>query len=120
MLRESIAILVLELLMVLILVRSKHPGYALSILPLAILPGAHLLVLLVQRLMGETVFGVRTAAIRGFVDMLAVVGSVLAIVLISRKIDSAKNRKLYLLALIIYTVLLGWIFIWNSLQMIIV
>ncbi len=116
MLPESAAILILSFLIFFIMLRSRHVGYAVAVTPLFVLPGAHLVLLGILFFTHDTVFGVRTAAIKGFVDMLAVVISVVLIAIISRRIGSSKNRKFYLLALTAYTVLLGWVFIWDSLQ----
>ncbi len=120
MLRESAAILILSLLIFFIMVRSRHVGYAVAVTPLLVLPGAHLVLLGCLYFAKDTILGVRTAAISGFVDMLAVVVTVVLIAVISRRVESSKNRKIYLLAFTAYTVLLGWVYIWESLQVIIV
>ncbi len=111
---ESVAILSLYLLIFILLLRKKHPGYAFSVVWLSLLPCAHLLFGLLSFTPFANVFPVPFSTVQGFVDLLATVISVAAIAMFSRKIESLKNRRIYLFSLIGYSVLLGWAYLLNN------
>ncbi len=112
---ETAAILALYLLIFVLLLRKKHIGYALSVVWLSILPCAHLFFGLLSFSPLPSALPISYHVVQAFVDLLATVVTVVAIVLFSRKIDSTSNRRIYLFSLTTYSVLLGWAYLWNSL-----
>ncbi len=113
--RESAAILALYLLIFVLLIRKKHIGYALSVVWLSLLPCVHLLFGFLSFSPLPALLPASYATVQGFADLVATVVSVVAIVLFSRKIESVKNRRIYLVSLVGYSVLLGWAYLFNGL-----
>ncbi len=113
---ETAAILALYLLIFILLLRKKHIGYALAVVWLSILPGAHLLFGLLFFTPFASFLPIPFASMHAFVDLLATVATVVAIVLFSQKIESPKNKRIYLFSLTGYSVLLGWAYLWNNLS----
>ncbi len=116
MLRESIAILVIGLLLVVVLARAKYYNYAVGITPIMVLPALHLVIRGILYLTKGVFFGVRPQVVIGFVDLLAVVTTGVLIMLFSPKFETKTNRRLYQMMMSVYTVLMGWAYIYNTLQ----
>lgn len=116
MIQESFAILLVCLLLVIVFSRSKHPGYLVGTLPIAIIPIAHLLISLLLRFSKGTFLGFRAAIVAAFVDVLALVITCALVVVFSTKIESPKNRNIYLVMMLAYSLLLGWAYIYNSVR----
>ncbi len=116
MLRESVAILVIGVLLVVVLARAKYYSYAIGITPMLVLPTLHLIVIGILYLTKGVFFGIRQQVVIGFVDLLAVVATGVLIMVFSPRIETKSNRRLYQIMMSVYTVLLGWAFIYNTLQ----
>lgn len=116
MLRESVAILVIGVLMLAVLARARYYNYAVGVTPILVLPVIHLIIRGVLYLTKGAFFGVRQQVVIGFVDLLAVVGSGILIMALSQRIESKSNRRLYQIMMIVYTVVMGWAYIYNTLQ----
>lgn len=116
MIRESVAILVIGVLMLAVLARAKYFNYVVAVTPILVLPVAHLIIRGVLHLSKGAFFGVRQQVVIGFVDLLAVLGTGILIMALSQKIESKATRRVYQVMLIGYTVILGWAYIYNTLQ----
>ncbi|MDL2219300.1 hypothetical protein LJC04_03035 [Ruminococcaceae bacterium OttesenSCG-928-O06] len=120
MLQESIAVLLVGVLLVVVFVRSKHYGYALAVLPVGFIPVAHLLIRSILYLAKNSFFGVRPAVVTAFADVVGLAVSVVFVMLFSTRIQAARNRKLYIVVMLAYLVLLGWAYIYNALHVLLV
>ena len=118
MIQESIAILFLCLLLVVALWRFRYGKYILFFLPVGIIPLSHLIAWGLLFLPKGIFFGVQPGIIMAFTKLLAIVISCIVITLLSRRIHSKRNRRMYLVASVSYTLLLGWAYIFNSIQLI--
>ncbi|MDL2294907.1 hypothetical protein LJC60_09850 [Ruminococcaceae bacterium OttesenSCG-928-D13] len=114
MVAESIAILLVGLLLIGSFARSKHPGYMLGALPVCIIPAAHLIIIGVLAISKQRFFGIRPAMVTAFADVVAVILSCLFIVIFSQRIQSKKNRNLYMVIMLVYTLLIGWSYIYTT------
>ncbi|MGD9559857.1 MAG: hypothetical protein AB7V55_04535 [Oscillospiraceae bacterium] len=115
MIREGIAVLLIGVLLVFAYLRTKHYGYAVAVLPVCFIPVGHLLInLILYMTKGAFFFGIRPAVVIAFTDLLTLAITCVSIVVISRRIESKHNRRLYLAAMLAYSVLLGWAFIFSS------
>lgn len=96
MITECAAILAVTLCMVVILVRSRNGDYAVSILPLTIVPAAHLIFgTIFQKLrfgFGAMPYQMSVA----FADIAALGVACLCVFALSAKVKSRRNRKVYL------------------------
>ena len=115
MIRESVAVLVIGVLLVVVLARAKYNSYAIGMTPILVLPVFHLIIRGILYLSKGAFFGVRQQVVIGFVDLLAVIVSGVLIMAFSQKIESKTNRRLYQIMMIVYTVVLGWAYIYNTL-----
>ncbi len=118
MVRESIAILVICLLLLAASLRAKHVGYALAVLPVGIIPLGHLIMSGVLFASQGQFFGVRPSVVMAFSDLVSLAVACVVVVLIGLRIQSKRNRTIYLVVLLLYTVLLGWLYLYSSLQII--
>lgn len=115
-LRESFAVLLVGLILIVVFVRSKHYGFALAAMPVMLIPVGHLLIRLVLYLTKGSFFGARPPMVIAFTDVLSLALSCVFVVLFSRVFQSRRNRGLYLVTLLAYNILLGWAYIYNALD----
>lgn len=116
MVRESVAILVVGVLLLGVFIRSRHPGYALGVLPITFIPLGHLIIRGVLYVSRQQFFGIRPAVVTAFADLLALAVSCAVIFLFGHRIQSKRNRMLYLLIMLTYTVLMGWVYIFTTIS----
>lgn len=116
MIRESIAILAVGVVIMFIFLRSRHYGYMLASLPIFLIPIFHMLVRGILYLSRDRFFGIRAPLVTAFADLLGLVVGCVVIGFIAHRIPSKKNRTLYLVVMLVFTLLLGWAYIFNSLR----
>ncbi len=115
MIRESIAIAAIGLLLLTAFMRSRHYGYMVASLPVIILPVAHLLTRVILYLAQNQLFSLRPQVATAFGDVLGLVASCVVVGVVASKIPSKKTRSVYLAVILPFTLLLGWIYIYSSL-----
>lgn len=120
MMQESVAILVIGVLLAAVFVRSKHYGYALAVVPVLFLPVLHLLIRMVLYFSKGVFFGIRPAVITAFVDFIAIALACVFTVLFSRRIQARRTRAIYLIMMLAYTVILGWVYVFTALRILFV
>ena len=116
MIRESIAILLVCAIMLATFIRSKNFGYALAVVPVGGIPLLHILAAAAIHFFPNGVFGARPAVAMAFVDVIALAATCVVIVRIALRIQSKKNRRIYNCLMLGFTILLGWVYILNSLR----
>lgn len=113
MLVECISIVVIILMIVFVFLRAGRKDYALTSLPLLVLPLMHTLSLLVSSsLIG--VFSLDAGGITVAIDATALVISCMFLGLLSHRINSTKARGIYLLICGAFVVVLTWVLIANT------
>lgn len=115
MIREAAAILILEALLLVAYWRKKHYSYAVAVLPICIVPAMHLLINFILYLTRGAFFGIRPAVVIAFTDVLALAVTSVLVVLASQRFESTRNRRMYVVISLVYSVLLGWAFIFENL-----
>ncbi|NCC07999.1 MAG: hypothetical protein EOM30_08155 [Clostridia bacterium] len=106
MITECAAIIAIILCMVFIFMRSGHGDYALSVLPLIIVPFVQIIAPFAAHLivgMGFSKYPAMTAAV---IDICALALTCVCIILTSVKIKSKKNKNLYIILMCGYSVVL--------------
>lgn len=116
MIQESIAVLLVGVILLVVFIRSKHYGYALGVSPLLVLPVFHLLIRGILLATGGRFFGLRQAVVVAFVDVLAIAVTCAFIAIIGGRIQSKTNKGLYIAMMMVYSILLGWAFAFNTLK----
>ena len=116
MIPESAVIIVIYLILLTAFLRTKHIGYAVVTLPVVIIPFAHLIAQGILFATDGNVFNIHMSIVLAFVDVIALCLTCVMIVLMSHRIQSTTNRKVYLTLMIIYTVILGWIYIFDNIH----
>ena len=107
---ESLAILLLLLIIEVVFLRAKRREHAVQIAPLLILPAGHFLVNLVPDLIRFQL----TAAVKTSVDVLCLAIAVSLLGIFSVRFTRMRTRAAYLLTCGGFTVILGLIFIYNN------
>lgn len=116
MVRESFAILLVGVLLLAVFLRSHHPGYLVGSLPVFFIPAAHVLICILLYFTKGAFFGLRAAVVMAFVDVLALAASCVFEAIFSMRIESKRNRKFYLIIMLVYSVLLGWSYLYTTLK----
>lgn len=106
MIIESISILAILLCMVVVFVRAQRIDYAISITPIMLLPAAHLFALICMRLAKYSVPFTSYRVIIAFVDIASLAVSSGLLLLFSSKIKSKRNKRLYIIMLSGYNIIL--------------
>lgn len=112
---ESVVILLACVLMATAFARSKYIGSIMSLLPISFIPLAHLLTAGILRLTNGAFFGVRPMIVHAFADVIALVVTCAFIVYLGHRIKSKLARSVYLVVMLGYSVIIGWVYILNSL-----
>ena len=107
---ESLAILLLLLIIEVVFLRAKRREHAVQIAPLLILPAGHFLVNLVPDLIRFQL----TATVKTSVDVLCLAIAVSLLGIFSVRFTRMRTRAAYLLTCGGFTVILGLIFIYNN------
>ncbi|MDL2324465.1 hypothetical protein LJC61_04870 [Ruminococcaceae bacterium OttesenSCG-928-A16] len=116
MVAESIAILAICALLAVGFMRSKFNKATLMVLPITVIPAGHLLVKgLLWFAKSGSLFGVRTAMLLAFANVICLGITCGIIVGLSRYIKTKKMRRIYLGVMVGYSVLIGWAYIFDTL-----
>lgn len=116
MVAESVAIVVVCVLMVVAVGKSRFPKAVAIITPVAILPVLHLLASGLVRLAKGRVLGVRGSVAIAFVDVIALGLTCALIVVLGRHISNKTAKRAYYIVMVGYSVLMGWVYVFNTLQ----
>lgn len=117
MVGESIAILAIMACIAVVFVRSGHADYGISVLPIALVPAAHLLGVPIAQMVVD-LYGVRPYLVRCFVDVAGLAVACLLLAVFSSRIKAQKNKKLYLIICTLYCVILDCVYLYYLLPMV--
>lgn len=115
MMGESVAIIAILLCIIVVFVRSGHADYAISIIPILIVPAAHIAGLPLAQLLQKTILVSQLYVARCFIDIIGLAIACLLIVVFSVKIKSTKNKKLYISLCSLYCMALTCVYVYNLL-----
>lgn len=110
----SVAILAILCCLIVVFLRSGHADYAVSVVPILLVPAAHLAGIPLTRLVLDF-YPCRPFLVRVFTDVVGLAVACLLIAVFSRKIPTPKNKKLYLVLCTCYCVLLAFVYLYNLL-----
>lgn len=116
MVTESIAILVVCLLLLVAFMRSKFARGILLVLPVAVLPILHLIARAVLFFAKGSIFGVRAVVAIAFVDVIALGIACALTVFFGIKMKNKKVRNTYIILMISYSVIMAWVYIYTTLK----
>lgn len=111
MVTECVAILAISLCLVVVFIRAGHGDYAASVTPILAVPFVHLLALPVSWWTDSLFPALAPQSVVAFADIAAVVVSCLMIMSFSGKIRNRKNKKLYVVMLGGYNIILTCTFV---------
>ena len=114
MLVECLAIVVVILLLSFVFLRSGRKDYALTTLPLMLLPTVHVITSLLLASPLNGAFSLDTGGITVAIDATSLVVSCVLLGLFSHQITSKKARNFYLVISILFVVVLTWVLIANA------
>ena len=106
MVTECAAILAVTLCMVVVLVRSGNSDYAVSILPVMVIPAVHLAAGLILGKLNVRIGMMPPQMLVSFVDIAALAIVSLCVFALSVKVKSKRNRKVYLILCSGYNIIL--------------
>ena len=115
MVTECVAILAISLCLVVGFIRAGHGDYAASVTPILAVPFVHLLALPVSWWTDSLFPALAPQSVVAFADIAAVVVSCLMIMSFSGKIRNRKNKKLYVVMLGGYNIILTCTFVHRTL-----
>lgn len=115
MVAESVAILIIGVLLLVAFLRTRHYGYAVAVIPVSIIPLFNLLARGIVYATGGGFFGIRPAVVMGFINLLGLALGCALTVFVGFRIQSKRNRGVYLGVMLAYTIILGWSYIYTSL-----
>lgn len=114
MLVECVSIILVILMVAFIFLRARRKDYAITTLPLLVLPLMHILSLvLAEHLSG--MFSLNAQEITVAIDATALVISCTVLGFFSSRIPSRKARNAYLVICGVFVVILTWVLIANTL-----
>lgn len=116
MIPESIAVLIVSLLLLFTCLRSKHVGYAVAVLPVGFLPLVYLIMSFILYVSNGMFFGFRPAIVIAFSIVLALAVACGMVVHISGRIASKRSQFIYRIVMLVFLALLGWTYVYYSLQ----
>ncbi|MEG2653193.1 MAG: hypothetical protein RSA17_06410 [Ruthenibacterium sp.] len=116
MITESIAISAIALCLMFLFVRGKHPDYAISVSPILLVPIIHLTALLALRAADGFLPTVPYQMMVAWADMAALAVSCALFVTFSVKIKSKKTKRLYIMLMVGYSVLLTGAYVYQTLE----
>lgn len=114
MLVECISIVMIILLMAVVFLRAHRKDYAVTTLPLLILPLLHIFSLWAAKPISR-IFPLEPAGVMVAIDATALIISCTALGFFSHRITAKKPRMVYLLFCGIFVTILTWVLISNTL-----
>ena len=115
MIVECIAIIFGIVCMVFVFLRAKKTSYALSIIPLMIVPALHIIAMYCSKLFAN-MFDLDRNLVMIAIDVLGLIASCLLLGLASGNFSSKKSRASYLLVTGAFLVILSWVLVANNLR----
>ncbi len=116
MITESISIVLIVLIIIFMLIRTKHIDYALSVLPTLIIPSGHILVGFALFAMRDIYAPLRPGMVFAFADTVLLAVTCALFALFSHKIKNKRTRNVYVWTMIGYSVILTWAFIHQTIS----
>lgn len=116
MITESVSIIAITVCIILVFLRAKRAGYAISVIPLLLVPSMHLLVTGVLFATRSVHYPLPGVVMLAFADIAALAVSCALVVLLSSRIKSKKNKQLYVLLTIGYNVILTCAYVYQTLE----
>ena len=108
------AIVIVLLAMVVVFMRAKKKEYALAVLPLTLVPFAHIVSGVIARLI-DPLIPLNFIELRVLIDLTAALFSCLLLGFSSRGITEKRSRRLFTIFCAGFTILLTWVLIYNTL-----
>ena len=106
MVTECAAILAVTLCMMVVMVRSGHSDYSVSIAPLLLVPAVHLVAALVFARVPLPLGSMPYQMVIAFADIAALAVASLFLFAMAYKVKSTRNRRIYLVLLSGYNLIL--------------
>lgn len=116
MLIESVSILAILVLMIVIFLRAGHADYSVGVVPLLLVPLVHTLSYAVLRWTDRWIPTIPFQRLVAFCDIGGLALSCLLITLVSMKIKKPRNKKIYILLLVLYNVVLACALVHNMMM----
>ncbi|MEF9969037.1 MAG: hypothetical protein RR867_03425 [Ruthenibacterium sp.] len=113
---ECVAILAITLCMVVVFVRAGHGDYAASLVPILIVPAAHLVATPLIHLFASAFTALPHQMLLAFADIAALGIACVCVVFLSAKIKSRKNKRVYMVLISGYNILLTCAFVAQTLS----
>ncbi|MEF9866163.1 MAG: hypothetical protein RR576_12310 [Oscillospiraceae bacterium] len=117
---ESVSILAITACIIVLFLRSGRTDYAASTMPILVVPLVHSFTWGVSKVMHNVLQGYTAQVVLSFADIAALAVSCLLIFFFSSKIKSTKNKKLYIILLSGYNIILTCAFVYQTMFSIIV
>lgn len=102
--------------MIFVFIRAGHSDYAASLVPILIVPSAHLIAAPLLRMTDSLLVDIPYQLSLAFVDIAAVAIACLLVILFSAKIKSKKNKNVYVILLSGYNIILTCAFVAQTLH----
>lgn len=102
--------------MVVVFVRAGHGDYAASLVPILIVPAAHLVATPLIRIFASALTTMPHQMLLAFVDIAAVCIACVCVAFLSAKIKSKKNKRVYMTLISGYNILLTCAFVAQTLS----
>lgn len=109
------AIVIVLLAMVVVFMRARKKEYALAVLPLTLVPFAHIVSGVMARFL-DSLIPLSFAGIRILIDLTAALFSCLLLGFSSRGIAEKRSRRLFTIFCAGFTILLTWVLVYNTLS----
>lgn len=101
-----------------VFLRSKFRKLSAIVVPIGVIPLVHLVFTGILKMLNEpAVFGISPLLVLAFGDMIALCITCGIIVALSTKILSKKIKRLYLIGMLIYSLIIGWSYIYYCLDL---
>lgn len=114
MVSESVVILVICVLMCGAFFRSKYFKSILSLLPIAVIPAVYLFARGVLFLLRKRIPPHYMQLTLAFILVLAVISTCVFFVLLGSRVSHKAARRVYLGVMIVYSLVIGWVYIFDS------
>lgn len=113
---ESVSILAISICMVVVFLKAGHADYALSLTPIMLVPFTHIAFLFILRVTHVFLPTISYRIVLSFADMAALAVASILLLFFSYKIKSKRNKKLYIVLLCGYNIVLTCAYVYQTLQ----
>lgn len=115
MIQESFAILAVFVLLFISFARSKYSAYTPTAVPMIVTPVVYILARGFLYATKGGIFGFRYEVVLAFACVIGLALTVLVAAIISVRFNAKKNRVMYLGLILLYSSILSWAYIYQSL-----